>query len=114
MNTFVILSVLFSVILMVLSALAGWRQLIGRSAAAAWCLLWAAAAAAICYPEASAHLARWLGIRRGADLVSYVAILAMFVGFFRTYIVIRRIEADLTSIVRELAIVGASRDARPD
>ena len=114
MNTFVILSVLFSAVLIFLSALAGWRKLIGRSAAAAWSLLWVAAAAAICYPEASVYLAHWLGIQRGADLVSYVAILAMFVGFFRTYIKLRKIEADLTCIVRELAIIGTSRDSRPD
>ena len=74
----------------------------------AWGLLWIAAAVAIARPELTAAVARALGIGRGADLVLYFAILGMVFGFFAVYVRLRRIESDLTKIVRELAIRGAS------
>lgn len=76
----------------------------------AWGLLWIAAAVAIARPELTAVIARALGIGRGTDLVLYVAILAMVFGFFAVYVRLRRIESDLTKIVRELAIRGADDD----
>ncbi len=76
----------------------------------AWGMLWIAAAVAIARPELTAIVARALGIGRGTDLVLYVAILAMVFGFFAIYVRLRRIESDLTKIVRELAIRGADDD----
>jgi hypothetical protein len=73
----------------------------------AWGMLWIAAAVAIARPELTATIARALGIGRGTDLVLYVAILAMVFGFFAVYVRMRRIESDLTKIVRELAIRNA-------
>ena len=73
-----------------------------------WGMLWIAAAVAIARPELTADVARALGIGRGTDLVLYFAILGMVFGFFAMYVRMRRIESDLTKIVRELAIRGAS------
>jgi hypothetical protein len=83
------------------------RRAIAPRVALAWGLLWIAAAVAIARPELTVVVARALGIGRGADLVLYVAILAMGFGFFAVYVRLRRIESDLTKIVRELAIRSA-------
>lgn len=74
----------------------------------AWGLLWISAAVAIARPELTAIVARFLGIDRGTDVVLYFAILGMFFGFFFVYLRLRRIETDLTRIVREMAIHGAT------
>jgi hypothetical protein len=78
---------------------------------AAWLLLWVSAGAAIARPELTVRVARVLGIARGADLVFYLAILAMFVGFFAVYAKFRRLEGDLTALVRQLALREASGEA---
>ena len=80
------------------------RRAIAPKVGFAWGLLWVAAAVAIARPEITADVARLLGIGRGTDLVLYFAILGMVFGFFAMYVRMRRIESDLTKIVRELAI----------
>ena len=52
----------------------------------AWSLLWIGAAVAIAWPQITVRVAHFLGIARGADLVFYLAILGMFVGFFAVYV----------------------------
>lgn len=83
------------------------RRRIAPRVGFAWGMLWIAAAVAIARPELTATVAKALGIGRGADLVLYIAILAMVFGFFAVYVRMRRIESDLTKIVRELAIRNA-------
>jgi hypothetical protein len=83
------------------------RRTIAPRVGFAWGMLWIAAAIAIARPELTATVARFLGIGRGTDLVLYIAILAMVFGFFAMYVRMRRIESDLTKIVRELAIRSA-------
>lgn len=84
------------------------RRTIAPRVGFAWGLLWIAAAVAIARPEITGEIARALGIGRGTDLVLYFAILGMVFGFFAVYVRLRRIESDMTRIVRELAIRGAS------
>ena len=86
------------------------RRRIAPRVGFAWGMLWIAAAVAIARPELTATIAKSLGIGRGTDLVLYVAILAMVFGFFAVYVRMRRIESDLTKIVRELAIRNADDD----
>ncbi|MGH9456744.1 MAG: DUF2304 domain-containing protein [Thermoanaerobaculia bacterium] len=74
-----------------------------------WLALWIAGVAAISWPAITVAAARAVGIARGADLVSYLAILAMLVGFFTFNVRVRRIESQITQIVRELAIRGAEQ-----
>ena len=83
------------------------RRTIAPRVGLAWGLLWIAAAVLIAKPELTAILARALGIGRGTDLVFYFAILGMVFGFFTVYVRLRRIESDLTKVVRELAIRSA-------
>lgn len=84
------------------------RHRMGPRIGAAWLLLWVSAGAAIARPELTVRVARAVGIARGADLVFYIAILAMFVGFFAVYARFRRMEGEITALVRQLALREAS------
>jgi small membrane protein len=77
---------------------------INRRAAFAWILLWIAAAAAIARPSITMAVARFLGIGRGADLVFYCAILGMLIALFLIYLRFKRLEREITTIVRHLAL----------
>jgi hypothetical protein len=106
---FAVLGVSFIVTLML-----SVRRVIVPRVGFAWGLLWIAAAVAIAKPELTATIARALGIGRGTDLVLYFAILFMIFGFFAVYVRLRRMENNLTKVVRELAIRSASEgDAGP-
>src|SRR4051812_41518066 len=70
----------------------------------AWSSLWIGAAVTIAWPPIPVRVAHFLGIARGADLVFYLAILGMFAGFFAVYVRFRRMESEMTRIVRELAL----------
>ncbi len=60
------------------------------------------------YPQVASWLAIALGVGRGADAIVYVALLALFYILFRIFTRIERIERNITSMVREIAL----RDAR--
>lgn len=96
--------------LLVLLATLGGR--LGRRSGTAWLLLWLAAGTAIARPQLTVVVARALGIDRGADLIFYLAILAMFVGFFFVFVRLRRLDEGLTRVVRHLAIDEATPPAR--
>ena len=75
-----------------------------RRVAFFWGLVWCGAAVAIAWPDLTTSIASGLGLRRGADLVMYFAILFGFVGFYMIYVRMRRLDANLTLLVRKLAI----------
>jgi hypothetical protein len=80
------------------------RNRIAGRVAFAWSLLWIAAIIAIARPQLTVTVANVLGIARGADLVFYLAILGMLVGFFAVFVRMRRFETEMTRVVRELAL----------
>ncbi len=69
-----------------------------------WLALWLTGAIAIAWPDVTVRVARMVGIARGADLVSYLSILAMLFGFFVVNVRMRRIESQITRLARELAL----------
>ncbi len=75
-----------------------------------WVFVWLAAAAAIADPDILVRIAHLLGIGRGADLVLYLSILFTLVAFFLVYLRFRRLDEQITILVRQLAI----RDVRAD
>ncbi len=83
------------------------RGLVNRREATFLCLLWIAAGVAVVYPRITVIVARVLGIGRGADLVSYCAVVFMMVGFSMIYVRLRRLRREVTLLVRELAIRDA-------
>jgi len=83
---------------------------IGRwRASLLWAILWAASGAAIVKPDLTVAVAHVLGIGRGADLVVYVSVLAMLLGFFYVYLRLRQLERNITVLTRHVAITGARR-----
>jgi hypothetical protein len=72
--------------------------------------LWLAAGIAIAQPGLTNTVARFFGIGRGADLVSYfiaLAFLASVVYFYHKY---RKLNSDVTEIIRRLAIQNATKE----
>lgn len=65
-------------------------------------------AVAVAWPEVTVRLARLVGIGRGADLVLYLFVVAMLVGFSVIYARIRRLRREITLLVRHLAIRDAT------
>ena len=113
MNAFQVLGISLLVALGTVTIVAARRSHLGWPAAMAWILLWMTAAAAIAVPDSTMIVAHALGIDRGADLVFYCSILAMFAGFFVVFVRFRRLEQDLTRIVRYVAIRDAVDSERP-
>lgn len=103
---------LLSVVLAITVTL-GVRRRVVRRVAFVWSMLWITAAVAIARPELTMTVANVLGIARGADLVFYLAILGMLIGFFVTYVRMRRFEMELTRLVRELALRDAKESGMP-
>ena len=75
-----------------------------RRMAAFWALVWLAAGIGVAFPGLTTDVGKLVGTGRGADFVLYCAVLFMFVGFFLTYARMRRLEMEMTKLVRHLAI----------
>jgi len=116
MTPFQILAISGLTVVVILTIRAVARKKISPAAGVFWLALWIGGAIAIGWPAITVEVARALGIARGADLVSYLSILAMLVGFFLLNLRIRRMESQITAIVRELALnepqTGAAREKK--
>ena len=91
--------------LLAIWALRGW---LSHRTTGLFALVLVAAASAIIWPEATTRVARAVGIGRGADLLLYVMVVAMIVGFFWVYVRLIRLRRNLTLLVRHLAQAQAS------
>ena len=107
MNLFQILALIVVGSLFLVSVVAVVRGSIARRAGLLWTLVWMAAGVTIARPEVTRVIAETLGIGRGADLLLYCAVVVMLIGFLMTYSRLRRLQQDLTTVVRHLA----TRDA---
>lgn len=114
MTTFQLVALPLLALLVVVTATAVVRSRVTRRVGLAWIVLWISAAVAIAFPELLVWLANFLGIGRGTDLVLYVFILVGFVAFFVTYLRFRRLEEQMTEIVRHIAIRDASGETIRD
>jgi small membrane protein len=112
MTTFQLLTLPLLIAAIIFTAMAIARRRITPGVGVGWVLLWVAAAISIAAPGILAVVARFLGIGRGADLVMYLSILVMFIGFFVMYLRYRRLNDQLTEIVRHLAIRDAEERKR--
>ncbi len=104
MTNFQTIGLIVAAVLFAATVAAAATRAINRRAAFAWLLLWIAAAVAIIRPSTTMAVAHFLGIGRGADLVFYCAILGMLVALFLIYLRFKRVEREITTIVRQLAL----------
>lgn len=107
MTTFQLITIPLLAGFLIVTAVAISRRRLAPRVGVVWLALWGAALVSIADPEILVRIAHALGIGRGADLVLYVSILFTFGGFFLIYLRFRRLDEQLTKIVRHLAIRSA-------
>ncbi len=73
-------------------------------------VVWLTAAAAIVRPQLTNVAAGWLGIGRGADLLIYILAISFVVLFLYMHRKHRRLESEITQIVRSLALNSRTQD----
>lgn len=69
-----------------------------------WALFWVAAAVVVLLPNSTAYFAKLVGIGRGADLVVYVSLAAVFFIIFRLMMKIELLNKDITTLTRKIAL----------
>jgi hypothetical protein len=104
MTTFQLVGLPLVGLLAIITLVAMVRHAINGRVGTGWLLLWIAAAVAIANPSITVVIAHALGIGRGADLVFYCSILGMLVAFFLVYTRFKRMDREITRLVRHLAI----------
>jgi len=109
-TTFQIVTLPILAAMILATAVAIGKRRLARRSGAAWIALWVAASVGIYDPDILSRIATFLGIGRGVDLVLYVSILVFFIAFFLVYLRFRRLDEQLTQIIRHLAIRDAERD----
>ena len=107
MNTFQIIFISFCAIQ---AALALRRFLKTRQPTAmAFLSAWLIAIGMIANPGVSTRIAQSVGIGRGVDFVTYSLLVAFLWAHYQHYLRYKRVENEVTLLVRELAIAQAAR-----
>jgi len=115
LNGFQILFGALMALLAAASVAAVARRAVTRREGLLWAALCLVACLAVLWPGVTSTVAGWLGIGRGADLVSYMAVGILFVGFFATYVRLRALRRELTLLVRRIALFeGAANEENDD
>jgi len=69
-----------------------------------WIVLWLGVALVSVLPQTTDLLAARVGIGRGADLLVYLSILALFFLVFRLIVKIETMQQEITKLVRSIAL----------
>ena len=69
-----------------------------------WVLFWIVAGVVTLLPQTSDAIANLVGVGRGADLIIYLSLVALFFLVFRMFVKIESVEQEITKLVRKLAI----------
>ena len=107
MTTFQVVMLPLCALLVLVTAVQVARRHLAPRLGFAWTALWVAAGISIFDPNILVRAAHLLGIGRGADLVLYLSVLFSFAAFFITYLRFRRVDEQLTTLVRHIAIRDA-------
>lgn len=75
-----------------------------------WLLFWLLAGLVVIMPNSTSYFARLLGIGRGADLVVYLALVAIFSIIFRLMVKIEHMNRNITKLVRKTALDEADKE----
>lgn len=90
------------------------RGQVPRNRAIIWIALWGGGLALVLSPELSFSLARWLGVTRGTDAVTYVAIAFLSVMIFRAFQLLDDQDRELSRLTTELALYQWESSRAPD
>ncbi len=69
-----------------------------------WWTLWLVIGVVTVLPETASYVARLVGVGRGSDLVTYVALLLIFYLLFKIFVRLERSNRELTRVVRGIAL----------
>lgn len=75
-----------------------------------WSFFWLVVIFLIWQPNLTDYLAAFLQVTRGADAVFYLSLIAIFYFLFRMVTKIERIDTDITTVVREIALLKNKPD----
>jgi hypothetical protein len=87
------------------------RGEIGKIQLGLWLAVWIGGAVVVLFPDFATRMASHFGVGRGADLVIYVSIPALFYAVFRLLIRTERLNREVTELTRALAIETQRREA---
>lgn len=104
MNVFQMLGLGLLGLLAVVTIAAGVRGEVRKRIVAFWLVVWTGGGVVLVWPRSTAIVAHALGIGRGADLLLYTSVLMTLTGFFYVYTRFRRLDRQLTMLVRRMAI----------
>ena len=79
------------------------RDITGRELAA-WAVLWFLVIGATLVPQQTDVIAQAVGVERGADLLVYLSLVALFYIAFKTIVKLEKIDRDVTAVVRQGAL----------
>ena len=77
-----------------------------------WAAFWVIAGVVALLPNSASYFARLVGIGRGADLVVYVALVAIFFSLFRLLVMMEKMKREITLLTRKEALEEAMKDNR--
>lgn len=69
-----------------------------------WTVFWLLVAGATLAPQQTDVVAQAVGVGRGADLLVYISIIALFFVVFKIIVKLEKIDKDVTEVVRNTAI----------
>ena len=99
-----VLLVLFAVFAITRVILKARQRRIPTAWAALLSLIWVGLVVVSLLPQTTDLLAAQVGIGRGADLLVYISIIALFYLVFRLVVRMERIQQDITKVVRAMAL----------
>lgn len=109
LNLFQILSLLVITFILARCVMRFARSGASRGWLAMEALIWILAGTFILRPEWTVAIAHWLGIGRGTDLVLYIVAITFLASIAYFYNRILKLEAEITKVVRHLAIRDAAQ-----
>lgn len=102
--TIQILITLFSVLVIVKALGKFQKKEVHGKTVLLWSLFWMLVVFLIWQPNLTNYLAVFLGVTRGADAVFYLSTVIIFYLLFRIFAKFERIEGDMTTLVRDIAL----------
>ena len=78
---------------------------VGRISGLIWLMVWSCGIIALMQPDITTLIANIVGIHRGADLLLYIVVIIMTIGFFSMYLRLRQLRKEFTLLIRRISIM---------